>query len=159
MKNKKDLTKGDIFPHLVKMALPMFLGLIAHMFLLMVDAMYVSNLGTEASMAVLNYGFPLFYLPFALFNGLNAGTSAIIAQLIGAKKIKIANNTLMQTIIVSISMFLVILLIFPFAMSGYLNFMHVPESTALLTKGYSTIVMFGFLFTSITLILGFPSGH
>jgi len=154
MANKKDLTRGDIFPHIVKMALPMFLGLIAHMFLLMVDAMYVSNLGTDASMAVLNYGFPLFYLPFALFNGLNAGTSAIIAQLIGAKKIELANNTLMQTIIVSISLFLIILLIFPFAMSGYLNFLNVPESIRHLTTGYATIVMFGFVFTSITLILG-----
>src|SRR5689334_7198496 len=70
----KDLTEGPLFPHMLRMALPMMIGMTSHMFLNIIDGIYVSRLGMEESLAVLNYGFPFFYMIFAVFNGLTSGT-------------------------------------------------------------------------------------
>ncbi len=154
MQSKKDLTQGNIIPHIVRMALPMFLGLVAHMVLNIADAMYVSRLGTQASMAVLNYGFPMFYVPFALFNGLNSGSSAILAQLLGAKKVKEAEQTLAQTVLTALGVFVVLIILIPFILKFYLAGLKVDPITSGLTQSYVLIVMIGFMFTSSALVLG-----
>ena len=45
---------------MLRMALPMMIGMTSHMFLNIIDGIYVSRLGMEESLAVLNYGFPFF---------------------------------------------------------------------------------------------------
>ena len=44
----------------MRMAIPMFIGTSAHMLLNIIDGIYVSRLGQESGLAVLNYGFPFF---------------------------------------------------------------------------------------------------
>ena len=62
------------------MSLPIMLGMMAQMMLNIVDGIYVGRLGMESSMAVLNYGFPVFYLLFAFFNGISIGTKSRLAR-------------------------------------------------------------------------------
>ncbi len=153
MAHKNDLTTGPILPLLLKMAIPMMVGHMAHLVLSIVDGIYVSNLGTDESMAVLNYGFPLYYIPFALFNGVMAGSAAVLAQFVGAKDIHQAENTLSQVIILCLGAMALIAITFPVAVPVYLNTLKVSPHIASLTSSYIFITLFGLFFTIVAIVL------
>lgn len=152
-KTHRDLTQGAIYSHMWKMALPMFLGMMAHMLLNIVDGIYVSRLGTSESLAILNYGFPLFYIPFALYNGLSSGTAAILAQLVGAKKNLEAQNSLAQSIIISFGMYIVLTISYFIFVPFYAKALNIDAHVFSLTHQYVSIVLIGMFFTSISLVL------
>ncbi len=83
------------------MSLPILIGMMAAMALNIIDGIYAGRLGLEASMAVLNYGFPVFYLLFAFFNGLSIGTNSVLARYIGGKHDGKAENALGQIVWIS----------------------------------------------------------
>ncbi len=153
-KKVKDLTTGAILPHIIRMALPMILGLTAHMLLNIVDGVFVSRLGSNATRAVLNYAFPIFYIPFALFQGLSTGVSAILAQYLGAGKKEEGTNILNQMIYFSFALYVFFFLLYPLILPTYLKVLNVDAVTEELTRGYLLIVFIGLFFTSTTFMLG-----
>ena len=103
------------------MAIPMMIGTSAHMLLNIIDGIYVSRLGLEPSLAVLNYGFPFFYLIFAVFNGLTSGSSSVLARMLGAKQNAKAENALAQIVWVGLALFALFLVVYPIAIPFYLK--------------------------------------
>jgi len=153
-RSSRDLTQGSIYAHIGKMALPMFLGMLAHMLLNIVDAIYVSRLGTAQSLAILNYSFPLFYIPFALYNGLSTGVAAILAQLIGSKNFGLAQKTLSQTVLCSLLMYFVLTGCYFIFIPLYQTAFKIPQDIFHYTYSYVSIVLVGMFFSSISLVLG-----
>lgn len=80
---KIDLTTGSINRHLVRMTLPMIWGILAIVSFQLVDAYYISRLGT-AEMAAFSYTFPITYGIFSIFIGFGIAMSSVISRLIGA---------------------------------------------------------------------------
>ena len=154
MKARKDLTQGAILPHILRMSLPILIGMMAQMMLNIIDGIYVGRLGIESSVAVLNYGFPVFYLLFAFFNGLSIGTNSVLARFIGAKKIDEAEQSLSQILWICLGIFGVAVLLYPLAMPAYLTFLKASETTAALTHQFLTFLFLGMPFTLISLSLG-----
>jgi putative MATE family efflux protein len=136
------------------MALPMLIGMMSHMLLNIVDGIYVSRLGMEASLAVLNYGFPFFYLIFAVFNGLTSGTTSMLARAIGAKRIDEAENSLSQIVWVGLLIFGIFLCICPLAVPYYLDLQKASPLAAQYTKDYLIPLFAGMPFTVLALLLG-----
>ena len=136
------------------MALPVLIGMTAQMLLNIVDGIYVGRLGQAQSMAVLNYGFPVFYLLFALFNGLSIGTNSTLARYIGAKQEAKAENALAQILWLCLGIFAVVVVLYPLAMPRYLDFLKSNAETSRLTHQFLTFLFLGMPFMLVTLSLG-----
>ncbi len=150
----KDLTQGPIFSHILRMSLPIFLGMTAQLLLNIIDGIYVGRLGIDASLAVLNYGFPIYYLFFAFFNGLSIGTNSTLARYIGAKKKEVAENALSQIFWISLSVFAVVVLVYPLAIPRYFLLMKAGVEAAKLTHDFLTMLFIGMPFLLVSLSLG-----
>lgn len=80
---KPDLLNGEVQPTLLKMTVPMMLGIVSLMLFNVADSYFVSQLGTE-QLAALGFTFPVSFTVISLSIGLSVGTSATIAKLIGS---------------------------------------------------------------------------
>lgn len=132
----------------------MMIGMTAHMLLNIVDGIYVSRLGLEASLAVLNYGFPFFYLIFAVFNGLTSGATSVLARNIGAGELAKAENSLSQITWSGLFLFVVFLFLMPFALPAYLHLQEASLESSALTWRYLIALFAGVPFLVIALLLG-----
>ena len=95
-----DLIRGAIRPTLVRMTLPMMMGIVSLMLFNLADVYFVSQLGTR-EMASLAFTFPVTFAVISLAIGFGIGTSATLAKLIGGGKTsqaaKLATDNLMMT--------------------------------------------------------------
>lgn len=76
------LTEGDVRRHLVRLTVPMIGGILAMMSLNVVDTWFVSMLGS-AELAAMSFTFPVIMVLVSLGIGLMAGTSSVIARVVG----------------------------------------------------------------------------
>ncbi len=136
------------------MSLPILIGMMAQMMLNIIDGIYAGHLGMEASVAILNYGFPLFYLLFAFFNGLSIGTNSVLARYLGAKKEAEAENALGQIIWICLALFALVIVVYPLAMPRYLVFLKANAETTKLTHDFMTYLFVGMPFILVSLSLG-----
>src|SRR5690606_22307464 len=120
-KPQRDLTQGPILGHLIRMALPMMIGMTAHMFQNIYDGVLAGRLGIHESMAVLNYGFPFFYLIFAVLNGLSTGATSILARLLGAGEDRKASDALGQIAWINLGIVLAAGILYPLVLPWYLS--------------------------------------
>ncbi len=136
------------------MSLPVLIGMSAQMLLYVIDGIYVGRLGRAESVAVLNYGFPVFYLLFAFFNGLSIGTNSTLARLLGARRDADAERTLGQILLVALGIFASVVLLLPLALSAYLSFLRASPESAALAQEFLFWLFLGMPFVLITLSLG-----
>ena len=78
-----DLTTGSIAKHVLSLALPSSIGLFFQTMYNVVDSFYAGQISTQA-LAALGFSFPVFLLIIAASSGLSRGSSALIANAIGA---------------------------------------------------------------------------
>lgn len=97
---------GDPRKAIIKLSIPMIIGMSLLTLYYLVDAFWVSGLGADA-VAATGFVFPFFFLLMAISNGLGVGAGAAISRRIGAKDKKGANNVaahaLLLLLILSIS--------------------------------------------------------
>lgn len=89
---------GDPSKAIIKLSVPMIIGMALITLYYIVDAFWVSGLGAEA-VAATGFVFPFFFLLMAISNGLGVGAGAAISRRIGAKDKKGANNVASHVLI------------------------------------------------------------
>jgi multidrug efflux pump len=136
------------------MAVPMMIGMTAHMFQNIYDGVLAGRLGMHESMAVLNYGFPFFYLIFAVLNGLSTGATSILARLLGAGEDARAGNALGQIAWINLGIIAAALLLYPLLLPWYLAAQNAPPEAAALTWKYLNALFIGLPFTALALVWG-----
>lgn len=114
---KPDLLNDEIQPTLVRMTLPMMLGIVSLMLFNLADLYFVGQLGTD-QLAALGFTFPVTFSVTSLAIGLGIGTSATLARLIGAgqrdKASSLSSDNLLSTACLTLLIaFIVSLLIDP----------------------------------------------
>ncbi len=101
---KYDLTEGSIPRHLVRMTIPMIWGIMALISFQLVDAYYISRLGT-LQLASISYTFPVTYGIFSIFIGFGVATSSVISRMIGERRTedmkRVASHSLLIVLIAS----------------------------------------------------------
>ncbi|WP_286239670.1 MATE family efflux transporter [Neptuniibacter halophilus] len=80
---RPDMLAGDIRSLLIRLTIPMMLGIVSLMLFNLADLYFVSRLGTDA-LAALGFTFPVCFTVISLAIGLGIGTSATLARLLGA---------------------------------------------------------------------------
>lgn len=88
---------------IIKLAIPMIIAMSAMTIYSLVDALWVSGLGTNALDAVGLY-YPFFFIVMALATGLGVGGGAAISRRIGAKDKEGADNVALHTLIIMVIM-------------------------------------------------------
>lgn len=81
---KRDMTQGSILRHILRMAVPMLIGIGAIISFSLVDTYFISQLGTK-ELAAIGYTFPITNLYFNLVFGMAIAMSAVISRTIGKK--------------------------------------------------------------------------
>ncbi len=101
-----NLVEGSIKDSLVRMTLPMIVGMIMLFTFSLVDTWFISFLGTEALTAI-SFTFPVTFTVMSLAIGLGIGASAVVAKCLGQSDLEKAKEA--ATVINYISMALAIL--------------------------------------------------
>jgi putative MATE family efflux protein len=96
-----DLTQGSITQNVVKMALPIFFGMLFQVAYFLIDLYFVSRLG-QASIAGVNAAGNLNFIVMALTQVLGVGTTTLIAQAVGRKDQADANLVFNQSIAIAV---------------------------------------------------------
>ena len=101
---KNDMLQGDIKATLIKMAVPMILGMIMLMTFGIVDTFFVSMMGTN-ELAAISFTFPVTFTLISFNIGLGIGTSAVIGRHLGSgddsKAKKLATGALMLVVVLA----------------------------------------------------------
>jgi Na+-driven multidrug efflux pump len=95
---------GPIFKVLVKLALPIFFGMIFQILYGIVDTMWISRIDLNDPSYVGGVGiiFPLFFLVIALGSGILIGMSSLVARAIGEKNQYVINRTAESGLVVGL---------------------------------------------------------
>ena len=80
-----DLTQGNIRKQLISMAVPAGIGMLFYTLYNVVDTFYAGLISTEA-LAGLAISFPVYFILLAFAVGFGQGTTALVSNLLGAKK-------------------------------------------------------------------------
>jgi putative MATE family efflux protein len=111
--SRHNLTDGPIAATLIKMTLPMILGMLMMFSFNLVDTFFISMLGTEALSAI-SFTFPVTFTLMSLAIGLSIGTSAVVAKYIGRGELEKAKQAS------TVTNYVAIILASALALLGYL---------------------------------------
>jgi len=81
-KARAKLTEGPVLGHLLRLGIPMSIGIFAVMSASVVDTFYVSRLGTTP-LAAVSFSVPLLFVLQSLSVGLGAGAASVVARAAG----------------------------------------------------------------------------
>lgn len=84
-KKHSNLVEGSIQDALIRMTLPMIVGMIMLFTFSLVDTWFISFLGTE-SLTAISFTFPVTFTVMSLAIGLGIGASAVVAKYLGASQ-------------------------------------------------------------------------
>jgi putative MATE family efflux protein len=101
-----NLTEGAVHKHLIRMALPMIIGLTASMSFTFVDSYFIAQLGTD-EVAAMGFVSRMVMIYFSVAIGLSAGVTSVLARVAGSgdqeEVKKLATNTLIMTAVLSLA--------------------------------------------------------
>lgn len=81
-RSSRDLTKGPVFGHILRLLVPMSAGIVAMMLVGVVDAYWVGKLGT-AQQAAVQFVFPVSMLVMSVAIGLGSGAASVVSRAAG----------------------------------------------------------------------------
>jgi putative MATE family efflux protein len=123
-----DLTQGSITQHLIKMAVPIFVGMLFQTLYLLVDLYFVARIG-DAAIAGVGAAGNLMFVVMAATQVLGVGTTTLIAQAVGRKDQADANLVFNQSLaIAAVSMLLTLLIGYP-AIGPYMHTLGADPAT------------------------------
>ena len=92
-----------------KLSLPMMVGMSVQAIYLLVDTAFIGKWVGGTALAGLGYVFPYFFIIMGITFGLGSGVTTVIAQYIGAKDKKNADNAAEHTILLGLVIGLIII--------------------------------------------------
>mgnify|MGYP003683004735 CR=1 FL=1 len=103
MKQAVSFTEGPVGRQLYRMAMPMVWGLLATMSFNAVDTFFVAQLGGD-QLAAMSFTFPVVMVVASMAIGLGAGTSSVIARLLGQGQNSEAKQLASDTLLLSLGL-------------------------------------------------------
>jgi putative MATE family efflux protein len=82
--DERDLTQGSLARHIVRLAGPMALGILAIMAMNVVDTYFVGQLGTD-QLAAMSFTFPVVFFLSSLTMGMGVGVTSVVSRAVGRR--------------------------------------------------------------------------
>ncbi|MEC8429465.1 MAG: MATE family efflux transporter, partial [Pseudomonadota bacterium] len=110
VKQAVSFTEGPVGRQLYRMSMPMVWGLLATMSFNAVDTYFVAQL-SESDLAAMSFTFPVVMVVTSLAIGLGAGTSSVMARLLGQGRSDYAKRLAADSLVLSSLLSLLIVVI------------------------------------------------
>ncbi|HIA93548.1 MAG TPA: MATE family efflux transporter [Gammaproteobacteria bacterium] len=148
---KAKLTSGPVSSAILSMMAPMIIGLMVLITNSLVDAYFVSQLGS-APLAAVSYAFPVSFIVGAIAMGLGTGTASLASRLFGAghqeKVRQIATHSMLLGLIAGLCVVIFGLL----TLEEIFSLLGADEQTMPFVKDYMEIYYWGGIFLVIPMI-------
>ncbi|MCV6589296.1 MAG: MATE family efflux transporter [Marinobacterium sp.] len=151
MSSRPDLLSGPIRPTLVRMTVPMMLGIVSLMLFNLADVYFVSQLGIEP-LAALGFTFPVTFTIVSLAIGFGIGTSATLARLIGAGEQSRASTLATDNLLMTALIVILISLISLWLIDPVFRLMGAEEALLPLIRSYMSIWFVGSTFLVVNMV-------
>ncbi len=145
--SKRDLTTGSIPQILVRLALPMMLGIMSMVAFNLIDTYFVGKLGKK-ELAALTFTFPIILIVFSIIQGLGMGATALIAKSIGRNDRKKAARETTDSIILTLILTGSFVIIGLLTIGQVLKILGADGETAAMAKEYLQIWFIALFFVS-----------
>jgi len=136
--NKRDLTQGPITGHIIRLSLPMVIGLFAVISLGVVDTIWVSMLGTH-ELAAMGFIFPVLNFFSFVTLGLAMGVTSAVARAIGEKNHEKVVRLTTDSLILSIFIVALFALVGIFTINPLFKLMGAPPEILPLIREYMVV--------------------
>ena len=144
----RDMTKGNIFGHIILYAVPMILGNFLQLTYNMADSIIIGKFLGEDSLAAVSTVNPIMTLMVLGASGIGMGASIIIARLFGAEDYRRLKREFSTTVIAG-TVFSLIVFVLGFLLAReILILIKTPSSILNESLTYLRIMFVGFLFTT-----------
>lgn len=151
MSVRPNLLHDDIRPTLMRMTVPMMLGIVSLMLFNLADLYFVSRLGTDA-LAALGFTFPICFTVISLAIGLGVGTSATLARLLGRGESDEASSLASDNLLIIAFLIVVISSFFWLSIEPVFNAMGAPKKLMPLINSYMEIWLVGSVFLVMNMV-------
>lgn len=142
MKQAHDLTQGDEAKQLIRMSLPMMLGIFAILFVNLADTWFVGQLGTD-QLAAMGFTFPVLMIMTGLAFGVGAGASSVIARAIGANEWALVRSYSTQAIVIAVGIAVLFAIIGMLTIEPFFRLLGAPEAVMVYIREYMHIWYLG----------------
>ncbi|MBN1183933.1 MAG: MATE family efflux transporter [Bacteroidales bacterium] len=137
---EQDFTEGRLGRAILLLSIPMVLEMVFESVFALVDAIFVSRLGSDA-LAIVGVTESMLTIVYAIGMGLSMATTALVSRRIGEKKHEEANFTAVQAIIVGVAVSLFIAIPGIFFSKGMLGMMKVEQDAIDMGSSYTAIIL------------------
>lgn len=141
---------SDPIPKLIRqLAIPVSIGFFFQTMYNVVDTLFAGLISTDA-LAAMTLFFPLFIIILALGNGVGIGSSALIANALGAKDKSLAKKYALQSLSYGIIVSVIVTILGLFFAPSLFIVMGATPAVLILAKQYSTVLFIGAIFFILT---------
>ena len=107
MRRSEDLTTGPVGAHLMRLTVPMFLGISSMILASMIDTIYIGWIGTQ-QLAAVSFSFPMVMGLSSVSMGLGIGATSIMSRTLGrgdrTRAYVLGTHTLLLVLILVVSL-------------------------------------------------------
>ena len=107
LRRSEDLTTGSVGRHLIRLTVPMFLGISSMILASMIDTIYIGWIGTQ-QLAAVSFSFPIVMGLSSVSMGLGIGATSIMSRTLGrgdrARTYVLGTHTLLLVLILVVSL-------------------------------------------------------
>ena len=141
-----DMTTGAILPHILRFALPLFIGNLFQQFYNTTDSFVVGRFLGRDSLAALGSTTQLVFTVIGFFNGFSTGAQVVISQCFGSKNIASLRKAVHTAIVSSFFISALMTALGPFFSPLMLRLISVPEEVFEQATSYISIYFAGIVF-------------
>jgi putative MATE family efflux protein len=150
-KNKAVLINGSIGMTLVRLTLPMMVGMIGMVIFNLVDAYFIGKLGTN-ELAAMGFTLPIVMLQGSISMGLGVGASSVISKLIGEGDYQKVKRTTTDSLLLSVLIVIIFVIAGVLTIEPLFSLLGAKGQVLALTKKYMTVWYWGVAFVVIPMI-------
>ena len=136
--NSNNLVEGSIKKALIRMTLPMIIGMVMLFTFSLVDTLFISFLGTEPLTAI-SFTFPVTFTVMSLAIGLGIGASAVVAKAVGRSEFERAKEAATVINYISFCLATVVVSLCWFFMDEIFRLMGAREDLLVLIRQYMVV--------------------
>lgn len=151
MPPKAHLTEGHVGRQLIRLVLPMVVGMLSMVLFNMADTYYVGKLGTQP-LAAMSFTFPVVMLIGAFSIGLGAGASSVVSRAIGEGDHHKVQRLATHALILAVGMVAVLAVIGYLTIDPVFRLLGADAETLPMIRQYMTIWYCGVVFVVVPMV-------
>ena len=149
--SNRDLTEGSVRGHLVRLGMPMTIGIVAAMSVALIDTYFLGLLGTN-ELAAISFTFPVVFAITSLSIGLGAGTASVVSREIGRGDWERTKRTATDSLVLAVIIVAIVALIGWLTAEPLFRLLGADPEVLALTVAYMRIWYIGMPFLVVPMV-------